>query len=144
VFTSPAHRSPVTRRTPVSPREMSEETKLFQLAESSFMPSVTPITSRCPSDPTPIATSTLTFSTAPPQLRLCQTPSMNTYGYGWDSGRCRHWSICAYTRLSWSDRVCDGIRSPHRAWLMSSTRLVDTPARYMSIRASSTDSSRLR
>ena len=80
MFTSPAHRSPVTRRTPVSPRERSEETKLFQLAESSFMPSATPITSRCPCDPVPIVTSMLTFSTAPPHERLCHTPSMNAYG----------------------------------------------------------------
>ena len=35
MFTSPAHRSPVTMRTPVSPREMSEETNEFQLVESS-------------------------------------------------------------------------------------------------------------
>jgi hypothetical protein len=80
VFTSPAHPSPAAGRTPAGPREMSEETKLFQLAESSFMPSATPTASRCPSKPTPIATSMLTFSTAPPHERLCRTPSMNTYG----------------------------------------------------------------
>jgi hypothetical protein len=67
-------------RTPLNPREMSEETNESQLVESSFMPSATPITSRCPSARTPMATSTLTFSTAPPHERLCHTPSMNTYG----------------------------------------------------------------
>ena len=80
VFTSPAHRSPAAGRTPVKPRPGSEETNEFQLAASSFMPSATPMTSRCPSSPTPMATGTETFSIAPPQLRLCHTPSMNTYG----------------------------------------------------------------
>lgn len=36
------------------------------------------------------------------------------------------------------------MRSPHSNWPVSSTCLVDTPARYMSISASSTLSSRLR
>ena len=115
-----------------------------QLALSSRMPSATPITSRCPSRLTPMATSTLTFSTCPPHERLCHTPSMNTYGYSDSNGRVRHSSISAYTRLSLSLRVCEGMRSPHSSWLMSSTWRVDTPARYMSIRDSSTLCSRLR
>ena len=64
-----------------------------QLAESSLMPSVTPMTSRCPSALIPMATRTLTFSTCPPHERLCHTPSTNTYGYSDSNGLVRHWSI---------------------------------------------------
>ena len=108
------------------------------------MPSATPMTSRCPSLLTPMATRTLTFSTCPPQERLCHTPSTNTYGHSPSNGLVRHESMFPYTFLSLSESVCEGIRSPHSNWLMSSTRLVDTPARHMSISASSTLSSRLR
>ena len=86
----------------------------------------------------------LTFSTLPLQERLCHTQSTNTYGYSSSNGLVRHSSISAYTRLSLSLNVWDGMRSPHGNWPVSSTCLVDTPARYMSISASSTLSSRLR
>ena len=93
-----------------------------QLALSSFMPSVTPITSRCPVSSTPIATSTLTFSTDPPQARLCHTPSTNRYGYERSvNGRFRHRSMSSYTFLSLSLNVWEGMRSPHKSLLMSST-----------------------
>lgn len=121
-----------------------ERTNCSQLSLSSLMPSATPITSRCPSALTPMATRTLTFSTEPPHERLCHTPSMNTYGYSSSNGLVRHASISPYTFLSLSLRVWDGILSPHGNWLMSSTCRVLTPARYMSMRASSTLSSRLR
>lgn len=49
VATSPAHRSPTTRRTLLRPRSIMPLTNCSQLAESSFMPSVTPMTSRWPS-----------------------------------------------------------------------------------------------
>ena len=88
--------------------------------------------------PTPMATRTPAFSTLPPQHLLCHTPSMNTYGYSCPNGRSRHASISAYTFLSLSLNVCEGMRSPHSNWLISSTRRVLTPARYMSISASST------
>ena len=115
-----------------------------QLALSSFMPSATPMTSRWPVSSTPMATSTLTFSTDPPHERLCHTPSMNTYGYSPPSDRLRHSSIWSYTFLSLSESVCEGIRPPHSRRLMSSTRRVLTPARYMSINDSSTLCSRRR
>ena len=86
VATSPSHRSPTTSLMPFSPRSIMERKHCSQLSLSSFMPSVTPMTSRCPSASTPMATRTL----------------------------------------------------------MSSTRRVDTPARYISISASSTLDSRLR
>ena len=93
-----------------------------QLALSSFMPSVTPITSRCPVSSTPIATSTLTFSTLPPHVRLCHTPSTNRYGYERSAnGRFRHRSMSSYTFLSLSLNVWEGIRSPHKSLLMSLT-----------------------
>lgn len=85
------------------------------------MPSATPTTSRWPVSSTPIATSTLTFSTDPPHVRLCHTPSTNRYGYERSNGLLRHSSICAYTPLSLSESVCEGIRSPHSRRLMSST-----------------------
>ena len=69
---------------------------------------------------------------------------MNTYGHSPSNGLARHSSISPYTFLSLSLNVWDGMRSPHGNWPMSSTCLVDAPARYMSIRASSTLSSRLR
>lgn len=46
--------------------------------------------------------------------------------------------------MSLSLNVWDGIRSPHSSRLMSSTLRVLTPARYISISASSTLDSRLR
>lgn len=85
-----------------------------------------------------MATGMLTFSTEPPHERLRHTPSMNTYGYSDPNGRLRHSSISAYTLLSLSESVCEGMRSPHGSWPVSSTRRADTPARYMSIRDSST------
>ena len=91
-----------------------------------------------------MATRTLTFSTLPPQERLCHTPSTNTYGYSDSNGLVRHSSISSYTFLSLSLNVWEGMRSPHGNWLMSSTCLVLTPARYMSIRDSSTLCSRRR
>lgn len=121
VETSPAHRSPTTRRTPFKPRSIMLRMNCSQLAASSLMPSVTPMTSRWPSALTPMATRTLTFSTLPPQERLCHTPSMNTYGYSDSNGRVRHRSMSSYTRLSLSERVWDGILSPHSSLLMSST-----------------------
>ena len=56
----------------------------------------------------PTATSTLTFSTDPPQVRLCHTPSMNRYGYECPNGRLRHWSI------GWGlhDYLQENVRSP--------------------------------
>lgn len=78
VETRPAQRSPTTSLTPLRPRSIMPLTNCSQLAESSFMPSATPMTSRWPSESTPTATSTLTFSTEPPHERLCHTPSMNT------------------------------------------------------------------
>ena len=86
--------------------------------------------------PTPMATGTLTFSTPPPQQRLCHTPSMNTYGYSCSNGRSRHSSMSEYTFLSLSLNVCEGMWSPHNSWLTSSTCRVPTPARYMSTKAS--------
>lgn len=68
-------------------------TNCSQLSPSSFMPSATPTASRRPSESTPMATSTLTFSTCPPHERLCHTPSTNTYGYSDSNGLVRHWSI---------------------------------------------------
>ena len=41
--------------------------------------------------------------------------------------------MSAYTFLSLSLRVCEGMRSPHSSWLTSSTCRVETPAKYMSI-----------
>ena len=78
VETRPAQRSPTTRPTPLRSRSIMPLTNCSQLAESSFMPSATPMTSRWPSESTPTATGTLTFSTEPPHERLCHTPSMNT------------------------------------------------------------------
>ena len=69
---------------------------------------------------------------------------MNTYGYSDSNGLGRHESMSPYTFLSLSLRVWDGILAPHSNWLMASTCRVRTPARYMSMRASSTLSSRLR
>ena len=97
VATSPAHRSPTTSRTPLRPRSIRLLTNCSQLALSSFMPSATPTTSRWPVSSTPIATSTLTFSTDPPHVRLCHTPSTNRYGYERSNGLLRHSSICTYT-----------------------------------------------
>jgi hypothetical protein len=94
--------------------------------------------------PTPIATGTLTLSTAPPHERLCRTPSTDAYGHGRDSGRPRHAPTSLQTFLNLSDKIRDGIRSPHKAWPMPSTRRVDTPARYMSTSASPTLPSRRR
>ena len=89
--TSPAHRSPTTSRTPLRLRSIMLLTNCSQLALSSFMPSATPTTSRWPVSSTPMATSTLTFSTDPPHVRLCHTPSTNRYGYEWAArGRFRH------------------------------------------------------
>ena len=86
------------------------------------MPSATPITSRWPVSSSPIATSTLTFSTLPPHVRLCHTPSTNRYGYEWSAnGRFRHRSMSSYTFLSLSLNVWEGMRSPHSSLLMSST-----------------------
>ena len=111
VETRPAQRSPTTSLTPLRPRSIMPLTNCSQLAESSFMPSATPMTSRWPSESTPTATSTLTFSTEPPHERLCHTPSMNTYGYSDSNGLVRHESMSAYTLLSLSERVCEGILS---------------------------------
>ena len=69
---------------------------------------------------------------------------MNTYGYSSSNGLVRHASISPYTFLSLSLNVRDGILPPHGNWPVSSTCRVLTPARYMSMRASSTLSSRLR
>lgn len=69
---------------------------------------------------------------------------MNTYGHSESSGRLRHASISPYTFLSLSESVREGMRSPHSSRPVSSTRLVDTPARYMSINDSSTLCSRRR
>ena len=115
-----------------------------QLAESSLMPSAAPMTSRWPSLLMPMAARMLTFSTLPPQERLCHTPSTNHVWASSSNGLVRHSSISAYTRLSLSLNVWEGMRSPHGSWPMSSTCLVDTPARYMSISASPTPDSRLR
>lgn len=46
VETSPAHRSPATSRTPFRPRSIMPRKNCSQLAESSLMPSATPMTSR--------------------------------------------------------------------------------------------------
>ena len=69
---------------------------------------------------------------------------MNTYGYSDSNGLVRHESMSPYTFLSLSPNVCEGMRSPHSNWPVSSTCLVETPARYMSIRDSSTLCSRRR
>ena len=81
VDTSPAQRSPTTNPTPLKPRSIMLRTNCSQLALSSFMLSVTPITSRWPSRSIPMATSTLTFSTCPPRERLRHKPSTNTHGH---------------------------------------------------------------
>ena len=91
-----------------------------------------------------MATRTLTFPTLPPRECLCHTPSTNTYGYSSPNGLVRHSSISAYTRLSLSLNVRDGMRSPHGNWPVSSACLVGTPAGYMPISASPTLSPRLR
>ena len=70
VATSPAHLSPTTSLTPFRPRSIMDRMNCSQLALSSFMPSATPMTSRWPVSSTPMATSTLTFSTDPPHERL--------------------------------------------------------------------------
>lgn len=46
--------------------------------------------------------------------------------------------------MSLSLNVRDGMRPPHGNWPVSSTCLADTPARYMSVSASSALSPRLR
>lgn len=70
VATSPAHLSPTTSLTPFRPRSIMDRMNRSRLALSSFMPSATPMTSRWPVSSTPMATSTLTFSTDPPHERL--------------------------------------------------------------------------
>ena len=108
------------------------------------MPSSTAMASRRPSVPTPMATRTPAFSTRPPRDRLCRTPSTNTYGHSDSNGRFRHSSIPLWIFLSLSLNVRDGIRSPHSSRPVSSTPRVPTPARHISISASSTPDSRLR
>ena len=72
--TGPVHRSPVTSLTPFKPRAMWPVMNSRRLSTSSFMPSATASASRRPSAPTPIATSTLTFSTLPPHSDRPGTP----------------------------------------------------------------------
>ena len=70
---------------------------------------------------TPTATSTLTFSTEPPHERLLPHAVHEHVGHSRSNGLVRHESMSAYTLLSLSERVCEGILSPHSSWLMSST-----------------------
>src|ERR1700733_5500164 len=76
----PRHLSETNSRTPASPRSFKCRRKAVQLAWSSLAPSATASTSRKPSAFTPIATSSDTFRTSPPQLRFSHSPSRNTYG----------------------------------------------------------------
>jgi hypothetical protein len=61
-----------------SPRSFKCRRNDLQLAWSSFDPSATASTSRKPSSFTPIATSSDTFHTSPPQLRFNHKPSRDT------------------------------------------------------------------
>lgn len=54
--------SPVTSRTPESPRPLSQEKNSRQDSADSVYPSEQPMTSRSPAELTPMATSTATFS----------------------------------------------------------------------------------
>ena len=64
--------APVADHEPHAPETAFDHApdELPRLALSSFMPSATPTTSRWPVSSTPMATSTLTFSTDPPHVRL--------------------------------------------------------------------------
>ena len=76
VAARPAHWSPTTNPTSLRPRSIILRKNCSQLAAFSCMSSSTAITSRWGlSRSTPMATSTPTFSTGPPQERLCRTPS---------------------------------------------------------------------
>lgn len=144
VDTSPAQRSPTTNPTPLKPRSIMLRTNCSQLALSSFMLSVTPITSRWPSRSIPMATSTLTFSTCPPRERLRHKPSTNTHGHSPPQRAFPHPSIPAHTCSSLSEGVCEGMRPPHGSRPVPSTRRVDTPAGHISVSASSTPDPRRR
>ena len=72
-------------------------------------------------------------------------PSTYTYGYFPPcNGRFRHSSIWTYAFLFNSLIVAADTFVPHSASVISSTRRTDTPARYISISASSTLLSRRR
>ncbi len=60
--TMPAALSPVNIRTPLRPRDLSQERKSRQHSDDSVKPSAAPITSLYPSSFTPMATMTATFS----------------------------------------------------------------------------------
>lgn len=70
VDTSTVHPSPTMNLTLLSPRSITPLTNRSPLVKSSFMPSATPMVSRRSSLLTPMATRTLTFSTASFQERL--------------------------------------------------------------------------
>jgi len=129
----------VNSSVPPSPRCFRCFRNSRQLSLSSFAPSQTPSTSRYPPSFTPTATNTDTFRTSPPQLRFSQIPSSHVYTCCPSIFRLRHSSIRPESFWFSSLIVEELTRLPHSASVMSSTRRTDTPARYISINASSTE-----
>lgn len=72
---SPWQASLITSRTPLRPRAINSRSRPRQLSSDSRKPATHASTSRKPSSLTPIATSTLTLSLAPPQRTLTLIPS---------------------------------------------------------------------
>ena len=116
VETSPAHRSPTTRRTPFKPRSIMLRMNCSQLAASSSCPrhadDLPRVASRVDADGDEDAD----VLHLPPQERLCHTPVHEHVVFD-SNGWAQHRSMSSYTRLSLSERVWDGILSPHSSLL---------------------------
>ncbi len=91
-----------------------------------------------------MAAITATFSQDPPQLRFGYMPSTNRYGWPPESGLVRQASTLSNAFSLRFDTVPAETPAPHRISETSSMRRAETPARYISMIASSTLVSRLR
>lgn len=91
-----------------------------------------------------MATMTAAFSYAPPRLRSRYMPSAQAQGRARSSGRFRRSPTEANAFPLRSGTVAAETPGPRRISETSSVLLVETPARYISVIASSTLASRLR